>query len=59
MVEKEKGEELTGKTSTVKEIWGSWTSAKYETAFSSRWQRRWRSGGVGNFLQRRREMAGD
>jgi hypothetical protein len=44
---KKEGEDLTGKTSsvkslrhwrsTVKEIWGSWTTAKYEMAFSSRW----------------------
>jgi hypothetical protein len=66
---KKEGEELTGKTSsakslrhwrsTVKEIWGSWMTAKYETAFSSRWQSLWRSGVVGNFLQRRQEAARD
>jgi hypothetical protein len=39
-------------------IWGSLSSARYGTAFSSRWQRRWRSGVVEIFLQQCRETAG-
>jgi hypothetical protein len=39
-------------------IWGFLSSARYMTTFSLRWQRRWRSDVVGNFLQWCREVAG-